>query len=151
MKKSVMLNKELSNVIASMGHTDRLIVCDAGFPIPNNAHRVDLALTKDVPDIETVLSIIEKELIAEQIYIAEDVITHNQPLYKSIKQIYKDVDIEGIPHESILTEEAKKAKAIVRTGAYNPWGNVVIQSGVDVPNWFNKEGVVVPDYYKDKM
>src|SRR5690625_4291912 len=117
MKKSVILNRKLSEVIASMGHTDRLIVCDAGFPIPNDANVVDLALTMDIPDIETVLKIIEQELIAEQIYIAEDVLTHNEPLYKSIKEIYKGVDIEGISHEEILTEEAKNAKAIVRTGA----------------------------------
>jgi len=151
MKKSVMLNRKLSEVIASMGHTDRLIICDAGFPIPNDANVVDLAITMDIPDIETVLKIIEQELIAEQIYIAEDVITHNEPLYKSIEKIYKGVTIEGISHERILNEEARNAKAIVRTGAYNPWGNIVIQSGVDVPKWFNKEGVVVPDYYKDQM
>ena len=151
MKKSSILNKELNEVIASMGHTDYLIVCDAGFPIPNDVKRVDLALTKDVPDLRTVLETIAKDFIAEKIYIAEDVRNNNAPLYNSIKEIYSGVEIETHPHEEILTSFAKGAKAIIRTGSFEPWGNIVLQSGVDVPKWFNKEGIVVPDYYKNKM
>ncbi|MFI8495715.1 D-ribose pyranase [Peribacillus butanolivorans] len=151
MKKSSILNKELNEVIASMGHTDYLIVCDAGFPIPSDVRRVDLALTRDVPDLQTVLSTIAEDFIAEKIYIAEDVLNNNAPLFNSIKEIYNGVEIEAHPHSEILTTFAKKAKAIVRTGSFEPWGNIVLQSGVDVPKWFDKVGVIVPDYYKDKM
>lgn len=148
---SSILNKDLSEVIASMGHTEYLIVCDAGFPIPNDVRRVDLALTENVPDLTTVLSLIEKEFIAEKIYVAEDVLTNNKPLYHSIKQIYENVEIDTFPHEKMLTEVSRQAKAIVRTGSFEPWGNIVLQSGTDAAKWFNKEGVVVPDYYKDKL
>ncbi|USG67476.1 D-ribose pyranase [Brevibacillus ruminantium] len=151
MKKGLLLNRELSEVIASMGHTDYLIVCDAGFPIPNGVKRIDLALKKDLPDLETVLSLIASDFIAENIYVAEEVETHNTPLYNKIKQIFPGVEVGTMKHETILTEMAKKAKAIVRTGAFDPWGNVILQSGVSVPEWFDKPGIVVPDYYKDKM
>ena len=151
MKKTSIINKDLNEVIASMGHTDYLIVCDAGYPIPSDARRVDLALTKDVPDLKTVLSVIAEEFIAEKIFVAEEVPVNNAPLYNSIKEIYNGVEIEAKPHSEILTTFAQKAKAIVRTGSFEPWGNIVLQSGVDVPKWFDKEGVVVPDYYKDKM
>ena len=36
MKRSNLLNSELSYAIASMGHGDLMIVCDAGFPIPDS-------------------------------------------------------------------------------------------------------------------
>jgi D-ribose pyranase len=36
---------------------------------------------------------------------------------------------------------------IVRTGAFDPWGNVLLYSGVDVLAWFGKLGTVAPDYY----
>ena len=49
MYKGLILNAELNHAIASMGHGDFILVCDAGFPIPNDAWRIDLALTKDVP------------------------------------------------------------------------------------------------------
>ena len=44
-----------AHAIASMGHGDLMIVCDAGFPIPSSAWRIDLAIVPDVPDLETVL------------------------------------------------------------------------------------------------
>ncbi|MCF7905318.1 MAG: D-ribose pyranase, partial [Candidatus Marinimicrobia bacterium] len=37
MKKVGILHPELSKAIAIMGHTDRLVVCDAGLPIPVHA------------------------------------------------------------------------------------------------------------------
>jgi D-ribose pyranase len=40
---------------------------------------------------------------------------------------------------------------IVRTGAFDPWGNILLYSGVDVPKWFSKKGVVAPEYYAKKM
>lgn len=151
LKRSSILNKDLSEVIASMGHTDYLIVCDAGFPIPNDVRRVDLALSREIPDLLTVLTLIEEEFIAEKIYVAEDLLTNNKPLYDSIKEIHVGVPIDTLPHEEMLTTMAKQAKAIVRTGSFEPWGNIVLQSGTDAPKWFNKPGVIVPDNYKEKM
>jgi len=56
-----------------------------------------------------------------------------------------------IPHEDILKQMAPLAKVIVRTGAFDPWGNILLYSGVDVPAWFSKPGVVAPDYYARKL
>jgi len=56
MQRGRILNAELNHAIASMGHGDLMIVCDAGFPIPNNVWRVDLAIVQDIPDLETVLT-----------------------------------------------------------------------------------------------
>ena len=53
--------------------------------------------------------------------------------------------------EKILSEMAKKAKVIVRTGAFDPWGNILLYSGVDVPKWFAKPDTKIPDYYADRM
>ena len=46
---------------------------------------------------------------------------------------------------------AVKAKVIVRTDAFDPWGNILLYSGVNVPAWFSKKGVVAPDYYAKRM
>jgi simple sugar transport system permease protein/D-ribose pyranase len=46
---------------------------------------------------------------------------------------------------------AAKAKVIVRTGAFDPWGNILLYSGVDVPKWFVKPGTVAPEYYANKI
>ena len=61
--RSKLLNAQLSYAIASMGHGDLMIVCDAGFPIPSTAWRIDLAIVPDVPDLETVLQAIADNFI----------------------------------------------------------------------------------------
>lgn len=42
MKKSVLINSEISSIISKMGHTDMLTICDSGLPIPKNVERIDL-------------------------------------------------------------------------------------------------------------
>jgi D-ribose pyranase len=146
-----LLNAQLSHAIASMGHGDLMIVCDAGFPIPSTAWRIDLAIVPDVPDLETVLAPIAENLIAERVAYADTLPKHNAPLLAKIQRLFAGADFEPIKHETILAEMAAKAKVIVRTGAFDPWGNILLYSGVDVPAWFSKEGVVAPDYYAKKM
>lgn len=147
MKRSVILNAELSHAIASMGHTDLMIVCDAGFPIPNDAWRVDLALVQDVPDLETVLTAISQEMIAEKVSYAAEMAENNPPLLAKVQRIFADAEFAPIPHTQILGEMASKAKVIVRTGAFDPWGNILLYSGVDAPVWFSKPGVNTPPEY----
>jgi D-ribose pyranase len=151
MKKSVILNAELSHAIASMGHTDLMMVTDAGFPIPNGVWRIDLAIVQDIPDLETVLSAISQELVVEKVGFASEMAENNAPLLNKVKRIFSDCEYEGIPHTQILSEMARKAKVIVRTGAYDPWGNILLYSGVDVPKWFSKPGVIAPEYYAKRM
>jgi D-ribose pyranase len=146
-----LLNAELNHAIASMGHGDLMIVCDAGFPIPSTAWRIDLAIIQDVPDLETVLSAIAENLIAERVGYADVLPKHNAPLLERVKRLFPDAEHEPVRHEAILSELAAKAKVIVRSGAFDPWGNILLYSGVDVPKWFSKPGVVAPDYYAKKL
>ena len=151
MNRNKLLNAQLAHAIASMGHGDLMIVCDAGFPIPSSAWRIDLAITPDVPDLETVLTPIADSFIAEKVSYADTLPDHNAPLLEKVKRLFPDAEHAPVKHEAILGEMAAKAKVIVRTGAFDPWGNILLYSGVDVPKWFDKPGVVAPDYYAKKM
>ena len=151
MKSGVVLNSELSYAISSMGHTDLMIVCDAGFPIPKSTWKVDLALVQDVPDLETVLRAISQEFIAEVVSYANEMAENNPPLLKKVKDIFPESNYKPIPHEQILGEMAAKAKVIVRTGAFDPWGNILLYSGVDAPIWFSKPGLNVPAEYQKRV
>lgn len=151
MKSGKILNAELSYAISSMGHGDLMIVCDAGFPIPNSAWRVDLALVQDVPDLETVLSAIAGEFIAEKVSYAAEMAENNPPLLEKVKRLFPACEYAPILHQQILTEMAPKAKVIVRTGAFDPWGNILLYSGVDAPVWFSKPGLKVPEVYRKRV
>lgn len=151
MKRGKLLNAELNHAIASMGHGDLMIVCDAGFPIPDTAWRIDLAIMPDLPDLKTVLGLIAEDMVAEKVAYADNLPTHNPLLLQTVKALFADSDHAMLPHAAILGEMAARAKVIVRTGAFDPWGNILLYSGVDVPQWFSKPGTVAPPEYAAKM
>ncbi|MCB0156200.1 MAG: D-ribose pyranase [Anaerolineae bacterium] len=149
MKRGKLLNSELNHAIASLGHGDLMIVCDAGFPIPRSAWRIDLAITQDVPDLKTVLSAISEAFIAEKVSYAAEMAENNPPLLETVQRLFAASEHAPIPHQQILSEMAAQAKVIVRTGAFDPWGNILLYSGVDAPIWFAKPGLKVPAQYQE--
>jgi D-ribose pyranase len=151
MKRSGILNLGLNQALAAMGHGDLIIVCDAGFPIPAQVSRVDLAIVADIPDLETVLTAIGADFIAEKYGYANEMAKNNPRLKEKVDRIFAGAELVTFPHSEILTEIATKAKFIVRTGAFDPWGNILLYSGVDVGKWFTKAGTIVPDYYANRM
>ncbi|MFS0182922.1 D-ribose pyranase [Corynebacterium striatum] len=148
MKRKGILNSELSHAIAAMGHTDIMMVVDAGFPIPRDAWRIDLALSKDDPSIEKILQLISKEIIVETVSVAEEVPENNPALDREVRKLFPASEIGYVAHKEILEKISKEAKVIIRTGAFNPWGNVALTSGVFAPDWFNKPEVVTPPEYQ---
>lgn len=151
MKRHGILNAELSGALATLGHTDLLMVVDAGFPIPRSAHRVDLAIAENLPDLRTVLELISAELVVEGVVRADDVTTNNPRLDEWLQKRFTAAEFTTRSHADMLGELAQQAKVIVRTGAFEPWGNVGLFCGVDVPRWFGGEGVIAPDYYASKL
>jgi len=133
MKRSTILNRELTSAIAALGHGDMLIVCDAGFPVPCDARRIDLAVCRDLPPLEPVLEAIHSECLFEKLTVGNEVRDYNKPLHKELGRIFPGLPIEFIPHADIMTRLVHEAKFIVRTGAFNPWGNIVLHSIPDVP------------------
>ena len=151
MKRGKILNAELNHAIASMGHGDLMIVCDAGFPIPDDAWRVDLAIKPDLPDLETILSLINEDFITEKVAYAAEMVENNPPLLEKVKRIFPDAEHATLPHTEILGGIARQAKVIVRTGALDPWGNILLYSGVDAKAFFSKPGIKTPPEYAAKI
>lgn len=149
MKKSRILSKPLNDAISSMGHGDYIVISDAGFPIPEEK-RIDLAIEADKPGILEILDLIISDFIYERVIVAEEQKENNPNLYNAVKKMCDRCEVETISHEEMITNYPEKAKYIVRTGAFEPWGNVILCSGVDAPVWFEKPGTKVPDYYADR-
>lgn len=150
MKKSRILNKYLNDALADMGHGDILVIGDAGFPIPSDAQRVDLALEADRPGIIEVLDLILSDFIYEKCVVAAEQQSFNPPLFQKVVQCATRCPVETIPHAEFIKCMPAQAKYIVRTGAFEPWGNIALWSGVDAPAWFKKPGTIVPGYYESR-
>ena len=151
MKKNGILNAELSGALATLGHTDLLLVVDAGFPIPRDAHRIDLAIAENLPDLRPVLGLIADELVVEGVVRADDVVSNNPRLDEWLADRFAGAEFSTRAHADMLGPVAAQAKVIVRTGAFEPWGNIGLICGVDVPRWFGGDGVVAPAYYADRL
>ncbi len=138
MKKSRILNKYLNEAIADMGHGDHIIIADAGFPIPDPARRMDLAIEKDKPGIVEILELVMSDFIYEACIVAEEQKSYNPLLFQQVSRLADRCKVETIPHAELIAAMPASAKFIVRTGAFEPWGNVILRSGVDAPVWFQK-------------
>lgn len=131
MKKIGTLNRHLSRVIASMGHEDRLVVCDSGLPMPKNGDVVDLALTKNVPRFLETVRVILEELEIEGAVVASEMKDVSPALYRDLCKLLNDTEVKIVPHEVFkqMTTERENT-AFVRTGEMTPFANVLLTSGV---------------------
>ena len=150
MKHGRILNAELSKAVAMMGHGDLFMVCDAGFPIPLDRWRIDLAITHNLPDLYTVLELVLTELSVERVLYADLIQEHNRPLLQRLGEVFAGTgaEMEAIPNERMLSEIARQTKVIVRTGAFNPWGNIAMVCGTIPDEWFEIPGTVMPESYR---
>jgi D-ribose pyranase len=130
MKKDGILNEDLLRVMGSLGHTDRIVVCDAGLPIDKNVEKIDLAVTKGVVKFMDVLAPLLNELVVEKIIMAEEIVTKSPSMYKEITVLTKGIPIDLVSHEE-FKKLTKATKAIVRTGECTPYTNIILQSGVN--------------------
>jgi len=128
------LNRDLARIIARMGHQDELIVCDAGFAIPDGVETVDLALTKDKPRVPEVLAVLKANFAVEKVIVAEETGLHSPSMLREIRDVLgKEMPLETVPHAA-LKARSRGVKAILRTGDFTAYTNVLLVSGAG-PGW----------------
>ena len=137
MKKTTILNAQLSRCIAELGHTDSLTICDAGLPIPDVLERIDLALTKGIPSFLDTLFATTSEMFVERVVIAEEIKQKNPQILTALLAHFAQLEQQQgnqIVVEYVLHENFKKlsqdSRAIVRSGECSPYANVILYSGV---------------------
>lgn len=129
MKKAGILNAELMRVIATMGHTDRLVIADSGLPIPPDVPRIDLALVAGVPSFVQTLQAVLAELQVEAAVVAEEMRQRSPNLYQVTRQLLGGIRLDHVPHEAFKAM-LPEVRAVVRTGEQTPYANIILQSGV---------------------
>jgi D-ribose pyranase len=137
MKKTTLLNAPLSAAIARMGHTDGLVICDAGLPIPPGPERIDLAVTAGLPGFLDVLKAVVAELQVERVLFAVEMTEVSPTMAAALREVVAGVEAtqkRPVALETVLHEEFKRrtagTTAIVRTGECTPYANVILYSGV---------------------
>ncbi|TJZ76327.1 D-ribose pyranase [Chitiniphilus eburneus] len=130
MKKTGHLNRDISRVLAGMGHTDCIVIADCGLPIPPGVECIDLSLKIGVPRFLQVLDTVLADLQVERAVFANECLDHNAEVAERASSLAREnVQVEFVPHEQFKAL-TRNAKAVIRTGEATPYANAVLYSGV---------------------
>lgn len=129
MKKTRVINSDISRVISQMGHFDTISIGDAGMPVPSDTEKIDLALEAGIPSFMQVLENVLSELQVQKVYLAEEIKVQNPEQLAAVKKVVGDIPIEYMPHEQ-MKKDLSDTKAFIRTGEETPYSNILLESGV---------------------
>ncbi|UES57119.1 D-ribose pyranase [Roseibium aggregatum] len=134
MKRTALLNRHLSALVASLGHLDEIVVADAGLPVPAGVKVIDLAVTAGVPSFREMLTALKSELAIEGAVWAEEasaeltsLMQHEMNSWAS--ETGKAITVSRLSHEA-FKHRTQTARAVIRTGEVTPYANIILISGV---------------------
>lgn len=126
MLKTDILNAPLLSALATLGHTDTVIIADCGLPIPSGPILIDLALVRGTPSFADILEVLARNLVIESSTLA------SEARGTGVQEICvrHGLDADFVSHQQ-LKEALPLAKVVVRTGEVTPFANVILHCGVD--------------------
>ena len=131
MKKTGILNADLAAALAGAGHTDKLVICDCGLPIPEGAVCIDLSLVQGIPSFIDVLKAVENEAVFEKAYLSKDIQEKNPKILEAARKILpRDVPFTFLAHEDFKERTHDENTTFVRTGENTPFANIMLVHGV---------------------
>ena len=130
MKRNDILNGELSKAVAGVGHTQYLVLCDAGLPIPTGVKMIDLSLVKGKPSLMEVLKAVSEEMVIESFIVASELEMVNSKFLGEIQEVLKGISYRTVEHEK-FKELTKSSYTIVRTGEFSSYVNLILVGGVN--------------------
>ncbi len=146
MRPDRILHPELAAALATLGHTDIVLVTDAGFPIPPHAKRIDLGFWPGTVDVLEILRVLRQEMFAEEVHFASEVRDRHPQLYRDVQTIYtgSGAEFHEASHEILCHDIAHRAKVVIRSGSFNPWANFALIASTDPFAWFTEQSGVQP-------
>ncbi|MCQ9281561.1 MULTISPECIES: D-ribose pyranase [Priestia] len=127
MKRHGMINSHITKILTDLGHTDTIVIADAGLPVSSDVPKIDLSLKLGVPSFEDVVVAVLEDMATEKIVIASEMKERNQKAYELMEK--QNILVEEVSHEQ-LKMLTSKAKVVIRTGEATPYANCILQAGV---------------------
>jgi D-ribose pyranase len=129
LKEIGIVNREIARIVSEQGHQDFLMVVDAGFAIPKNVEVVDVSIAENKPMVLEVLAELKKFYSVEKMILAIQTKQSNPTLFRNISSMWGEgMEVEEVDH-AILKKKANEVKAVIRTGDFTAYGNVILVSG----------------------
>lgn len=125
------LNAQLSRVFSELGHTDRIVITDAGLPIPAGVERVDLAVLPNLPRLLELLDATLAEVAVQSAVLSAEIRTASPGMLAEIETRLCALGVTPafVPHEQFKARTVA-ARAAIRSGEFTPYANVLLTAGV---------------------
>ena len=127
MKKSGIINTDISKVLSELRHTDTICIGDIGLPYPDNVRVIDLSLKIGSPSFIEVLEEVLKDMKVEHFFLASEIRDKNIEINNKVLSLLSGISHDYISHIDFKNQTAK-CKVIIRTGEATPYANVILQS-----------------------
>jgi len=143
-----LLTADLLYILRSMGHGDRLVVCDCNFPAAEVSTKTTsgkcVILTVSLPEtLSAICSVLPLDyFVAEPAsYMAPSDGVQLPPAGAEVLAAMTEAVVKHHPKATLsplerfaFYEEARKCYAVVQTLERRPYGNVILQKGVVGPD-----------------
>jgi D-ribose pyranase len=127
LRQSTILHPLLLSALAGAGHTDVIVIADAGLPIQPGVTTIDLSLIAGIPSFLQVFDAVRAAFVFERVILARE--TRNQPLMNELAGRLEGVTTEEVSHEEFKSRVGS-ARAVIRTGECTPYANIGLIAGV---------------------
>ncbi|KZD86970.1 Ribose ABC transport system ATP-binding protein RbsA [Bacillus subtilis] len=124
MKKHGILNSHLAKILADLGHTDKIVIADAGLPVPDGVLKIDLSLKPGLPAFQDTAAVLAEEMAVEKVIAAAEIKASNQENAKFLENLFSEQEIEYLSHEEfkLLTKGSHKNRRIHTICQLHPAG-----------------------------
>ncbi|MDI6600414.1 MAG: D-ribose pyranase [Thermoanaerobacteraceae bacterium] len=129
MKKGVLLNHELSELVARLGDGETIVIANYHLTVPDSIRFIDLAVKKNMPGLVDVVEAVLTELYVSEVIVPVEMERDSQDVFLSLKEVLGNIDIERITCDEFRLRSMETA-AIVRTGEFTPHASIILRSGV---------------------
>ena len=127
MKKTGILNSQLSALIANLSHTDTFVIADSGFPVAPDIPIVDLRVVYGLPKFRQLLDAIVPEVALEGGWYASEMPDDNPDAFAALTAAVPG--LRAVTHDE-LKAKASTARFVVRTAEDSPYANALLVAGV---------------------
>ncbi len=131
MKKTGILNADLQYELTKLRHQDKLVICDAGFPIPKGSTIVDVSLVAGIPTFMQTLKAVLNEMIVEEYMVFDFMKQYNTDYYEEVTKMFTNQKASEVSMPDFI-EASKDVKLFIRTGELKPASNILLVSATGV-------------------
>lgn len=129
MTETGILNRDIAAEIAKLGHTDTLLIADAGLAIPKTTKVIDLSLDINQPTVLATLQTVLKHFSVERIILSQATLDTSPTREKDLKACFvADMPCTVVPHTHFRDDLTKEVKFAIRTGDFTANSNIILQS-----------------------